>query len=157
MKHLYLTTLLLLSVALQQSYAQNTCTNAVNIPSLPYNSGAVSTCGMGNDYAVESCAQSNASYEDYIFTFTTTQATDAVFSVTRLPNQSGAYSWTAPQSLVWYAVYERMPQYRHMCAEDQQFPSFRTWNLLYSSIYEYRLLLANNEHCILLLQFFAGC
>lgn len=47
-----------------------TCANNVVIPSLPYQSGGLSTCGFGNDYNnTGACGSSYMNSEDYVFTY----------------------------------------------------------------------------------------
>ena len=72
MKKIYL--MLLCAFWFMGVNAQNDCATAVAI-TIPYTSGTLTTCGTGDDYAVGSYF--NSSYgggEDYVFTFTVTNA-----------------------------------------------------------------------------------
>lgn len=77
MKKIYLFFLMLL--CLYEASAQNTCATAVAIPAIPFNSGALTTCGSGDDYGVGTLF--NTSYgggEDYVFSYTVTAAPQTI-------------------------------------------------------------------------------
>jgi trimeric autotransporter adhesin len=72
MKNIYFLVLVLFFS--KWSTGQSTCGTAVPI-TVPYNSGALTTCGSVNDYAVGSyCAANYGAGEDYVFSLTITNA-----------------------------------------------------------------------------------
>lgn len=86
----FLTKTLFLAVAallMTQSsgFSQNTCALPFVIPSLPFNSGAQTTCGTVNDYAAgfAPCVSSNdGGGEDYVYQFTISNAPVAAYRFT---------------------------------------------------------------------------
>ena len=78
MKKIYLFFLVFIAVAHVTS-AQNTCANAVVIPSLPYNSGVLTTCGSGDEYPAGTLYDEDyGDGEDYVFKYTVTNAPQTV-------------------------------------------------------------------------------
>jgi hypothetical protein len=88
MKKIYLLFLTIISVVYGAS-AQNTCANAVAIPALPFNSGALTTCGSGDEYAAGTLYDDDyGDGEDYVFSYTVTNAPQNV-----LISITGTDSW----------------------------------------------------------------
>ncbi|UFH31982.1 T9SS type A sorting domain-containing protein [Chryseobacterium sp. C-71] len=54
--------------------AQNTCVDAIPITSLPFSSGAQTTCGTGNDYAAGTFTSDYGGGEDYVYSIEITNA-----------------------------------------------------------------------------------
>jgi len=64
-------TLVISTMTIVASLAQNDCTSPTIIGGLPYSSVGLTTCGTVNDYtAADACAGSYMSQEDYVFEYT---------------------------------------------------------------------------------------
>ncbi|MBX2927241.1 MAG: fibronectin type III domain-containing protein [Saprospiraceae bacterium] len=82
---------MILAILAFQATAQNTCATAVAIASVPFSSGAQTTCGTVNDYAAgfSTCVSSNyGGGEDYVYSINITTA-----PVTYTLNLGGAATW----------------------------------------------------------------
>ena len=73
-----------------QGFSQNTCASPAVIPSVPFSSGAQTTCGTGNDYVAGfSCVSTNyGGGEDYVYSISITGA-----PVTYTLALGGAATW----------------------------------------------------------------
>lgn len=83
--------LILLAIMAFQAVAQNTCATAVAIASVPFSSGAQTTCGTVNDYAAgfSTCVSTNyGGGEDYVYSINITTA-----PVTYTLALGGAATW----------------------------------------------------------------
>jgi hypothetical protein len=77
----------------QPVMGQNTCASPFVIPSIPFSSGSVTTCGTGNDYTAgyASCVSSNyGGGEDYVYQLNVTTA-PVTYTFTLGPSVSSSW------------------------------------------------------------------